>query len=227
VGHSGARTARVKTRDHEDQLQDLEAFSGSTALTIVFPVRQPLFRRGTEPAALCHRSSKTAEPPGGESSACLSCHCRGFWSRIKLRELWAAGPQRSPLDRSVRCSTLTTRADGPRPGWRQNPSCKRGDVLNLSAEQVTTSLVEPAGPVPWRSRSRSLQRRAAGMLQPSAPLQPPCSRDGCLPRSCRCGKGRSCGCPAREIKRWFWCSVFQSGLRGSPNTQSGRTCELS
>lgn len=104
--------------------------------------------------------------------------------------------------------------------WPTPPSCKRGDVLNLTAEQVTTWW-QPV--IEGLALSLTILHDDCWVLQPKWPpfntmLSPMAAA---LARAGAC-KGVAVGAQREQIKRWFWCSVFSQAYEKSPNTQSGR-----
>jgi len=80
------------------------------------------------------------------------------------------------------------------------------------------------GPVPWRfSVYDSSTDDMLGCSSPVAPLQPMLRAMAAALLVAGAGKGELWVAQREQIKRWFWCSVFQSGLRESPNTRAAAT----
>ena len=100
----------------------------------------------------------------------------------------------------------------------KTPSCKRGDVLNLTAEQVT----------PWwqpvieaLALSLTILHDDCWVLSPWFPFNTMLApMAAALARRCR--QGRCRGCPARADQAVVLVLGIQPGLRELPNTQSGR-----
>ncbi|MCS5694395.1 hypothetical protein NZK33_20800, partial [Cyanobium sp. FGCU-6] len=102
----------------------------------------------------------------------------------------------------------------------KTPSCKRGDVLNLTAETVTQwwqPVIEALAlsltilhddcwvlEARWLPFNTMLAPMAAALAAAGASM------------------GVAIGAQREQIKRWFWCSAFSQAYEKSPNTQSGR-----
>jgi len=143
-----------------------------------------------------------------------------FWSHdLKLRELWEQARSDHPLialfdvDPYYVLMAIAL-ASG------KTPSCKRGDVLNLTAEQVTTWW-QPV--IDGLALSLTILHDDCWVLQPKwlpfntmlSPMAAALARAGA-------SKGVAVGAQREQIKRWFWCSAFSQAYEKSPNTQSGR-----
>ena len=102
----------------------------------------------------------------------------------------------------------------------KTPSCKRGDVLNFTAEQAT-SWWQPV--IDGLALSLTILHDDCWVLPPKwlpfntmlSPMAAALARFGA-------GKGVAVGAQREQIKRWFWCSAFSQAYEKSPNTQSGR-----
>jgi hypothetical protein len=129
-----ARTRQGAERDQlEDQLQELEAQWINRIDQYVFPV--VTLSADTEPAALC-TIFETLNRTGVKLSVFELLTAR-FWSQdLKLRELWEQARSDHPLIAHFDVDPYyvlmaIALASG------KTPSCKRGDVLNLTAVTVT------------------------------------------------------------------------------------------
>lgn len=172
----------------------------------------------TEPAALC-TIFETLNRTGVKLSVFELLTAR-FWSQdLKLRELWEQARSDHPLIAHFDVDPYYVLMAIALAGG-QARSCKRGDVLNVSAETVLqwwprvvkalnralTILVNDC----WVLQSRWLSY--ATMLPPMAAAL------ACVDDT----KGVLVGVQREQIKRWFWCSVFSQAYENSPNTQSTR-----
>jgi len=212
-----ARTRQGPERDQlEDQLQELEAQWISRIDQYVFPV--VTLSAETEPAALC-TIFETLNRTGVKLSVFELLTAR-FWSQdLKLRELWEQARSDQPLIAHFDVDPYYVLMAIALAGGK-TPSCKRGDVLNLTAETVSqwwqpviealalslTILHDDC----WVLEARWLPFNT--MLAPMAAAL----------AAARASKGVAVGAQREQIKRWFWCSAFSQAYEKSPNTQSGR-----
>jgi hypothetical protein len=212
-----ARTRQGAERDQlEDQLDELQAQWINRIDQYVFPV--VTLSADTEPAALC-TIFETLNRTGVKLSVFELLTAR-FWSHdLKLRELWEQARSDHPLialfdvDPYYVLMAIAL-ASG------KTPSCKRGDVLNLTAEQVTTWW-QPV--IDGLALSLTILHDDCWVLQPKwlpfntmlSPMAAALARAGA-------SKGVAVGAQREQIKRWFWCSAFSQAYEKSPNTQSGR-----
>ena len=212
-----ARTRQGAERDQlEDQLDDLQTQWINRIDQYVFPV--VTLSADTEPAALC-TIFETLNRTGVKLSVFELLTAR-FWSHdLKLRELWEQARSDHPLialfdvDPYYVLMAIAL-ASG------KTPSCKRGDVLNLTAEQVTTWW-QPV--IDGLALSLTILHDDCWVLQPKwlpfntmlSPMAAALARAGA-------SKGVAVGAQREQIKRWFWCSAFSQAYEKSPNTQSGR-----
>jgi hypothetical protein len=200
----------------EDQLDELEEKWIAPICKYDFPV--VTLAADTEPAALC-TIFETLNRTGVKLSVFELLTAR-FWSHdLKIRELWEQARSDHPLialfdvDPYYVLMAIAL-ASG------KNPSCKRGDVLNLTAEQVTTWW-QPV--IDGLALSLTILHDDCWVLQPKwlpfntmlSPMAAALARAGA-------SKGVAVGAQREQIKRWFWCSVFSQAYEKSPNTQSGR-----
>ncbi|MFL0773752.1 MAG: DUF262 domain-containing protein [Prochlorococcus sp.] len=172
----------------------------------------------TEPAALC-TIFETLNRTGVKLSVFELLTAR-FWSHdLKLRELWEQSRSDNPLIARFDVDPYyvlmaIALASG------KTPSCKRGDVLNLTAEQVITWW-QPV--IQALALSLTILHDDCWVLQPKwlpfntmlAPMAAALARAGA-------GKGVAMGAQREQLKRWFWCSVFSQAYESAPNSQSAR-----
>ncbi|MCP9815126.1 DUF262 domain-containing protein [Synechococcus sp. GreenBA-s] len=172
----------------------------------------------TEPAALC-TIFETLNRTGVKLSVFELLTAR-FWSHnLRLRDLWEqARSDHHLIERFAVDPYYVLMAIALAGG--KTPSCKRGDVLNLTTDTVNqwwqrvvdalalslTILHDDC----WVLESRWLPFNT--MLVPMAAAL---ARVGD-------SKGVAIGSQRQKIRRWFWCSVFSQAYESSPNTQSGR-----
>ena len=200
----------------EDQLDNVEEKWISSITRYDFPV--VTLSAATEPAALC-TIFETLNRTGVKLSVFELLTAR-FWSQdLKLRELWQQACSDHPLIAHFDVDPYYVLMAIALAGGK-TPSCKRGDVLNLTAATVTQwwqSVIEALAlsltilhDDCWVLEHRWLPFNT--MLAPMA---------AALARA-RASKGVAVGAQREQIKRWFWCSAFSQAYESSPNTQSSR-----
>jgi hypothetical protein len=212
-----ARTRQGDERDQlEDQLQELEAQWINRIDQYVFPV--VTLSADTEPAALC-TIFETLNRTGLKLSVFELLTAR-FWSHdLKLRELWEKARSDHPLIARFDVDPYYVLMAIALAGGR-TPSCKRGDVLNLTADQVTTWW-QPV--IEGLAFSLTILHDDCWVLEPRwlpfntmlAPMAAALAQAGA-------SRGVAVGAQRERMKCWFWCSVFSQAYESSPNTQSAR-----
>ncbi|MEA5416004.1 GmrSD restriction endonuclease domain-containing protein [Synechococcus sp. BA-132 BA5] len=172
----------------------------------------------TEPAALC-TIFETLNRTGVKLSVFELLTAR-FWSHdLRLRDLWeqvrAEHPLISRFDVDPYYLLMAIALAGG-----QARSCKRGDVLNLTADTV----------IHWWPRVVKAINRALTILvddcwvlqprwMPYATMLPPMAAAlACVDDT----RGAAIGAQREQIRRWFWCSVFSQAYENAANTQSTR-----
>ncbi len=143
-----------------------------------------------------------------------------FWPQnIKLRALWekaiAAHPVIADFEVDpyyvLQCISLAS---------RKAPSCKRSDVLNMAASDITDWWDKVV--LGLATGLKSLRDDCKVMLPKWLPYQtmlPPLAailaRAG-NPKTAEAGSQRE------KLKRWFWCAVFGQAYEGAPNSKSAK-----
>jgi hypothetical protein len=212
-----ARTRQGTERDQlEDQLDELQAQWINRIDQYVFPV--VTLSADTEPAALC-TIFETLNRTGVKLSVFELLTAR-FWSQdLKLRELWAQARSDHPLIAHFDVDPYYVLMAIALAGGK-TPSCKRGDVLNLTADQVTTWW-QPV--IEGLALSLTILHDDCWVLQPKwLPFNTMLSPMAAALARAAASKGVAVGAQREQIKRWFWCSAFSQAYEKSPNTQSGR-----
>lgn len=212
-----ARTRPGAEREQlEDQLQALEEQWIDRLDHYVFPV--VTLSAETEPAALC-TIFETLNRTGVKLSVFELLTAR-FWSQeIQLRDLWDQAKAEHPLIEQFEVDpyyVLMAIALAA----HKTPSCKRSDVLNLTADQVTNW---------WQPVITALARALAILQDDCWVLQPKWLPYSTMlaPMAAALAKaavpaGVAVGAQREQIKRWFWCSTYSQAYENSPNTQSAR-----
>ncbi|MCP9820006.1 DUF262 domain-containing protein [Synechococcus sp. Cruz-9H2] len=212
-----ARTRQGEERDRlEDQLHEIEEKWINRIDQYVFPV--VTLSAETEPAALC-TIFETLNRTGVKLSVFELLTAR-FWSHdLRLRDLWEQARAEHPLISRFDVDPYYLLMAIALAGG-QARSCKRGDVLNLTADTV----------IHWWPRVVKAMDRALTILVddcwvlqprwlPYATMLPPMAAAlACVDDT----RGAAVGAQREQIRRWFWCSVFSQAYENAPNTQSTR-----
>jgi len=172
----------------------------------------------TEPDALC-TIFETLNRTGVKLSVFELLTAR-FWPKdIDLRALWDIAKEAHPIISDYEVDPYYV-LQGISLASRKNPSCKRGDVLNLTPEDITN----------WWSKAveglaigLEILRDDCKVVLPKwlpyqtmlAPLAAILARSG-SPKTAQAGAQRE------KLKKWFWCSVFGQAYESAPNSKSAR-----
>ncbi len=212
-----ARTRQGAERDQlEDQLQELEAQWINRIDQYVFPV--VTLSADTEPAALC-TIFETLNRTGVKLSVFELLTAR-FWSQdLKLRELWEQACSDHPLIAHFDVDPYYVLMAIALAGGK-TPSCKRGDVLNLTAGTVI-QWWQPV--IEALALSLTILHDDCWVLEARwLPFNTMLSPMAAALAVAGVSRGVAMGAQREQIKRWFWCSAFSQAYEKSPNAQSGR-----
>ena len=143
-----------------------------------------------------------------------------FWPKnINLRELWQTAQQTYPIIAHFEVDPYYV-LQAISLASRKSPSCKRGDVLNLAADDIAKwwesvvtglalgltilrddcSVMLPKW-LPYQTMLAPLAAVLAKVGTPSTPVA---------------------GAQREKLKQWFWCAVFGQAYESSPNSQAAR-----
>ena len=172
----------------------------------------------TEPDALC-TIFETLNRTGVKLSVFELMTARFWLHNIKLRALWEKALAEHPVISDFEVDPYYI-LQGISLASRKAPSCKRSDVLNMAASDITKW---------WDKVVRGL---AAGleilrddcnvMLPKWVPYQtmlPPLA--AVLARAGRLNTPEA-GAQREKLKRWFWCAVFGQVYEGAPNSKAAK-----
>ena len=143
-----------------------------------------------------------------------------FWTDdIRLRDLWDEALSTNPIIEDFDVDPYYV-LQGIALAARSAPSCKRGDVLNLAADDVRdwwpkVILGLAAGLEILRDDCKVALPKWLPYQTMVIPLAAVLSRMG-ISRTPEVGAHRE------KLKRWFWCSVFGQAYESSPNSQSAK-----
>lgn len=172
----------------------------------------------TQPDALC-TIFETLNRTGVKLSVFELLTARFWPQNINLRALWDKAQEDHPiiteydLDPYYLLQAVALAS-------RKAPSCKRGDVLNLTAADIS----EWWDRVIWgMAAGFAILRDDCKVVLPKwlpyqtmlAPLAAVLARKG-APKTPEAGVHRE------KLKRWFWCAVYGQAYESSPNTQAAK-----
>lgn len=172
----------------------------------------------TEPDALC-TIFETLNRTGVKLSVFELLTAR-FWAQeINLRTLWDEAREKHSIIGEFEVDPYYLLQAIALAG-RKAPSCKRGDVLNLSADDIKAwwdKVVRGLG------LGLEILRDDCKVILPKwLPYQTMLAPMAALLARADTPKTPEAGVQRERIKRWFWCSVFGQAYESSPNSQAAR-----
>ena len=216
-GHQVARrlpnTERITLEDALDEMDE-------TWIGVIDDYHFPVVTLSdkTEPDALC-TIFETLNRTGVKLSVFELLTAR-FWPRnIQLRELWETALAEHPVIADFNVDPYRV-LQGIALASRQAPSCKRSDVLNMAASDITA----------WWDKvvlglaiGLEILRDDCNVMLPKwlpyqtmlPPLAAVLARGG-IPKTAEAGARRE------KLKRWFWCAVFGQVYESAPNTKAAK-----
>jgi hypothetical protein len=172
----------------------------------------------TEPDALC-TIFETLNRTGVKLSVFELLTAR-FWAQeINLRTLWDEAREKHPIIGEFEVDPYYLLQAISLAG-RKAPSCKRGDVLNLSADDIKAWWDKVVRGL--RLGLEILRDDCKVMLPKWLPYQTMLAPLAALLARADTPKTPEAGVQRERIKRWFWCSVFGQAYESSPNSQAAR-----
>jgi hypothetical protein len=172
----------------------------------------------TESAALC-TIFETLNRTGVKLSVFELLTAR-FWPQdINLRALWTKAVADHPVIEHFEVDPYYV-LQGIALASREAPSCKRGDVLKLTASDITQWWEQV---VSGLARGLEMLRDDCKVMLPKwmpyqtmlPPLAAVLARAG-APKTAEAGAHRE------KLKRWFWCAVFGQVYESAPNSKSAK-----
>jgi hypothetical protein len=170
----------------------------------------------TEPDALC-TIFETLNRTGVKLSVFKLLTARFWPQNINLRELWDKARQDHSVLEDFEVDPYYV-LQAISLACRKSPSCKRGDVLNLEPTDIETWW---APVVAGLATGLEILRDDCKVVLPKwlpyqtmlAPLAAVLAKLG-QPKTAEAGAQRE------NLKRWFWCAVFDQAYESAPNSQS-------
>jgi hypothetical protein len=172
----------------------------------------------TGPAALC-TIFETLNRTGVKLSVFELLTAR-FWPQdVNLRALWDKALAEHPVIADFDVDPYYV-LQGISLACRTAPSCRRGDVLDLTAPDVTD----------WWGRVvcglagglEMLRDDCKVMLPKWVPYQTMLPPLAAVMARTGDPKNAQAGARREHLRRWFWCAVFGQAYENAPNTQSAR-----
>ena len=172
----------------------------------------------TEPDALC-TIFETLNRTGVKLSVFELLTAR-FWPQsINLRALWNAAIADHPVIQDFDVDPYYV-LQAISLACRRTPSCKRGDVLNLAASDITewwdkVVIGLATGLEILRDDCKVMLPKWLPYQTMLAPLAAVLARTG-IPKNAEAGVQRE------KLKRWFWCAVLGQAYESAPNSKSAK-----
>ena len=172
----------------------------------------------TEPDALC-TIFETLNRTGVKLSVFELLTARFWPQNIKLRALWEKALADHPVIADFEVDAYYV-LQGISLASRKAPSCKRGDVLNMTASDITdwwdkVVLGLATGLEILRDDCKVMLPKWVPYQTMLPPLAAVLARAG-NPRTAEAGAQRE------KLKRWFWCAVFGQVYEGAPNSKAAK-----
>jgi hypothetical protein len=172
----------------------------------------------TEPDALC-TIFETLNRTGVKLGVFELLTARFWPQNINLRDLWDRARAEHPVIAEFQVDPYYI-LQGIALASRKAPSCKRSDVLNLAAADITEWWPRV---VAGLATGLEILRDDCKVVQPKwlpyqtmlAPLAAVLARLP-LPKTPEAGARRE------QLKRWFWCAVFGQAYESAPNSRSAK-----
>ena len=172
----------------------------------------------TKPDALC-TIFETLNRTGVKLSVFELLTAR-FWPRsIRLRALWDTALADHPVIQDFDVDPYYV-LQAISLACRRTPSCKRGDVLNLAASDITewwdkVVIGLATGLEILRDDCKVMLPKWLPYQTMLAPLAAVLARTG-IPKNAEAGVQRE------KLKRWFWCAVLGQAYESAPNSKSAK-----
>ena len=172
----------------------------------------------TEPDALC-TIFETLNRTGVKLSVFELLTARFWPQNIKLRALWDKALADHPVIADFEVDPYYI-LQGISLASRKAPSCKRSDVLNMAASDITewwdrVVLGLAAGLEILRDDCKVMLPKWVPYQTMLPPLAAVLARVG-SPKTAEAGAQRE------KLKRWFWCAVFGQIYESAPNSKSAK-----
>jgi hypothetical protein len=172
----------------------------------------------TEPDALC-TIFETLNRTGVKLSVFELLTARFWPQEINLRALWDKALAEHPSIEAFEVDPYYA-LQGISLACRKAPSCKRSDVLNLAAADITAWWDKVAFGL--ATGLEILHDDCKVMLPKWLPYQTMLPPLAALIARAGNPKSAEAGAQREKLKRWFWCAVFGQGYESAPNSKSAK-----
>jgi hypothetical protein len=172
----------------------------------------------TEPVALC-TIFETLNRTGVKLSVFELLTARFWPQRINLRALWDKALTDYPVLEDFEVDPYYV-LQGISLASRKAPSCKRSDVLNLPAPDITSWWDRVV--VGLATGLEILRDDCKAMLPKWIPYQTMMPPLAAVLARCGSPKTAEAGANREKLKRWFWCAVFGQAYESAPNSRSAK-----
>ncbi|MHB8987563.1 MAG: GmrSD restriction endonuclease domain-containing protein [Desulfobulbia bacterium] len=200
----------------EDALEGIEEKWIHTIDDYHFPV--VTLSDKTEPDALC-TIFETLNRTGVKLSVFELLTARFWPQNIKLRDLWDKALADYPIIEDFEVDPYYV-LQGISLACRKAPSCKRSDVLNMKAFEITEWWDKVV--VGLAAGLEILREDCKVMLPKWLPYQTMLPPLAAVMAKAGNPKTAEAGAQREKIKRWFWCAVFGQIYESSPNSKSAK-----
>ena len=172
----------------------------------------------TEPDALC-TIFETLNRTGVKLSVFELLTARFWPQKINLRLLWDDARNRHQIIEDFEVDPYYV-LQGISLASRKTPSCKRSDVLNLTAADITKWWVIV---VQGLVAGLEIMRDDCKVMLPKwVPYQTMLPPFAAILAKTGGKKTAEAGAHREKLKRWFWCSVFSQAYESAPNSKSAK-----
>ncbi|MBU1691603.1 MAG: DUF262 domain-containing protein [Gammaproteobacteria bacterium] len=172
----------------------------------------------TEPDALC-TIFETLNRTGVKLSVFELLTAR-FWPlKINLRDLWDKAKEENPIITDYEVDPYYI-LQAIALASRKSPSCKRSEVLNLTASDIEIWWPKV---IAGLTASLNMLRDDCKVVLPKwLPYQTMLSPMAAVLAKSGQPKTAEAGAQREKLKRWFWCAVFGQAYESSPNSQAAK-----
>jgi hypothetical protein len=143
-----------------------------------------------------------------------------FWPQnINLRELWDKACEAHPIIEDFEVDPYYV-LQSIALASREAPSCKRNDVLKLTASEIEAWWLPV---VSGLAAGLTILRDDCKVILPKwLPYQTMLASLAAVLAKSGMPKTPDAGVQREKLKRWFWCAVFGQAYESSPNSQSAK-----
>ncbi len=172
----------------------------------------------TEPDALC-TIFETLNRTGVKLSVFELLTARFWPQKVKLRELWNQARTEYPIIEDFEVDPYYI-LQAISLACRKFPSCKRSDVLNLKAADISEWW--PKVIIGLKTGLEIIRDDCKVVLPKLLPYQTMIAPLAAILAKVGSPKSAEAGVHREKLKRWFWCAVFGQVYESAPNSKSAK-----